>query len=116
MSKTPLVNTSGRGSAAARAAASAGEQSFASKIGGGWIVFPPSALTPVSRSAASALDLEKPHHPPHAARGARELGRIVRFLLLDDAHEIDGAVLGDDFDVNRVELARVDEARLHFRS
>ena len=43
------------------------------------------------------------------------LGGGIAFLLLHDAHQVHDAVFSDDFDVDRIELARIHETRLHFR-
>src|SRR3954466_12206969 len=105
MSKTPLVKTSGRASAVARASKDAGSQALASNA---TVVTPP-----VAQALRRSLEvLEHLHDTAHAAGGARDFHGGIAFLGLHEPHQVHRPRLGDHLDVVHAELLVVEHAQL----
>src|SRR5688500_10221545 len=127
MSNTPLVKTSGRGSVAARRANETGSTIFASygvrpwfmplPDGGRTLVYAPSWFRVRPRFFPLLRVLEHLHHPAHALRAARHLGRRFALGRGDQAHEVDDVGLGEHLDVDHgaPALRIVHHERLHVR-
>src|SRR3954469_798790 len=109
MSKTPFVNTMGRGRLGSHCSRSRGSRIFA--WNGGAVTrsalrlgclgrrFGPRPAGLVARLAI----FEDLHDLAHAVRSARDFYGVLRFLLRHDAHQVYDARLGHDLHMNRAE-------------